>query len=301
MPYLDPLQTCIVTLSAPVLPSIDNLVSYCVQKTCDKKIRLHNCFDILSCLCVLAALGVVIVTILGSNDSKYSRQDPGKVELMAWVVASVALLSIRWMETNSFLCRKLIVDKTDQKVQDKGYVLSDMCSSFNRLILLTALFPTLFCPGIRGMNETYDMFMTLTNVSRLEPANCTGMWNVSSNMNSTLYCLEEGVSYWLVIGSYLAHTIGAYLTTYFGVLACRLKMQMVGFAFPLVLATPLYILMIIALNEAGKTFLNGYIPFNSDDKWLLIAFVCIGWLGQSWLCRHIWHERQHDRLEIAQQ
>ena len=235
------------------------------------------------------------------NDRKNFERDLAKVELIAWVLVSVALLSTRWIETYSYLCRKHLIDKTDQKIQDKGYVLSDMCSSLIRLILLTALFPTLFCPGIRGINETYDMFVTLTNVTRLLPANCTGMWNVSSEMNSTLYCLEEGVSYWFVIGSYLAHTLGAYLTTYFVVLACRLKMQMVGFALPLVLATPLYILLMIAFNEAGEDFSNGFLLLEFDDKWLLLAFICIGWLGQTWLCQHVWHEHQQDRLEIAQQ
>ena len=99
MPYLDPLQTCIVTLSVPVLPSFVNLVSHYLRKTCDKKYRLQNCFNFLSCLCVLAALVVVIDTIVGSNDRKNFKRSLVKDELIAWALVSV----VYKMDRNLFL------------------------------------------------------------------------------------------------------------------------------------------------------------------------------------------------------
>lgn len=299
MPYLDPLQTCLVTLSVPVLPSVVNLVSYCYRKACQLRNSLKKFFNILSSISILTAFIVVIITIAQSDNVKITKRQLENGELLAWVILSVVLMSARWIETYSFLCRRFIEDSKDKRVIDKGYVTTHMCSSFLRIILLIALFPTLYCPDIRGINETYDAFMNLTNTTGSLPLNCIEINITNKNINTTVFCLEEGLSYWLVIGPFLAHTIAAFLTTHFGVLACRLRMQRIGFALPLTIATPLYVLLVVVFNETGVTFANGLLQLKSEDKWLLFAFFIIGWAGQFWICRHAWFKSRQDRLSYA--
>ncbi|XP_052704306.1 chitin synthase chs-2-like isoform X2 [Crassostrea angulata] len=299
MPYLDPLQTCLVTLSVPVIPSVVNLVSYCHRKACQLRNSLKKFFNILSSIFILTAFIVVIITIAQSDNVKITKRQLENGELLAWVILSVVLMSARWIETYSFLCRRFIEDSKDKRVIDKGYVTTHMCSSFLRIILLIALFPTLYCPDIRGINETYDAFMNLTNTTGSLPLNCIEINITNKNINTTVFCLEEGISYWLVIGPFLAHTIAAFLTTHFGVLACRLRMQRLGFALPLTIATPLYVLLVVVFNETDVTFANGLLQLKSEDKWLLFAFFIIGWAGQFWICRHAWFKSRQDRLSYA--
>ncbi|XP_061170797.1 chitin synthase-like isoform X1 [Saccostrea echinata] len=300
MPYLDPLQTCLVTISVPLLPAIVNLVSYCHRKACQIRKGIKKFFNIFFLILLLPAVIIVPYTLFQSSEIKSAKRWPDKGVLVAWILISVVLLSARWIETYSFVCRRFIEDRKDKRVKDKGYVISHMASSIFRIILLIILFPTFYCQNVRGINDTYDKFMSLTKVSGLLPQNCSEFLNFSSpTVNSTVTCSDEGISYWLVIGPYLAHTIGAVLTTHFGVLASRLRMQKLGFAIPLTLATPLYVILLIVLNETDKDFVNGYLLLKADDKWLLVAFFFIGWVGQTWVCRHAWYKQREERMEFA--
>ncbi|XP_052706396.1 chitin synthase-like isoform X2 [Crassostrea angulata] len=313
MPYLDPVQTCLVTLAVPVLPSIVNLISYCHRKACQLRKGIKKLFNLLSSICLIAAFVVLIFSIILRRKEINTEKEPQKVELLAWVVVSVISLSTRWIETYSFLCRRCIEDKKDKRVSDKGYVTSHMCSSFLRIILLIVLFPTLYCPEIRGINETYNAFISMssTNASGLISLNCTEIskpisndthMNLSSTdlQNITVIRKDEGISYRLVINSYVVHIIAAFLTTHFSVLACRLRMQVFGFALPLSLATPLYLILLIVLEETDVDFASNCLHLNAEYKWLLITGFMIGWVGQIWVCRHVWFKNRQDRLEFAQ-
>ncbi|XP_048744160.2 chitin synthase-like isoform X3 [Ostrea edulis] len=298
MPHLDPLQTCVVTLGVPLLPSLVNFIAYFRRKACQFRKGIKKFLNIVCLTFLLAALIIVPYTIVQSNTPKTGKRMPGDGELIAWILISVFTLSARWIETYSFLCRRFIEDKKDKRIKDKGYVISQMASSFFRIILLIALFPTLFCPNIRGIKDTYDKFLSQTNGMCLQSLNNSTILN-SSTTNSTVVCSDDEVSYWLVIGPYLAHTIGAYLTTHFGVLACRLRMQIMGFAIPLTLATPLYVIILIVFHETGVSFASDLLVLKTDEMWLLFVVFFVGWVGQSWLCRHVWFRHREDRMEFA--
>nr|XP_034330196.1 chitin synthase chs-2 isoform X2 [Crassostrea gigas] len=313
MPYLDPLQTCLVTLSIPVFPSIINLVSYCHRKACQLGKGFKKILNLFSCISLIATFVILIISITSEKKDSTTEKEHKNVERLAWVATSVIFLSTRWIETYSFVCRKFIEYKKDRRISDKGYVTSHMCSSFLRIMLLIVLFPTLYCPEIRGINETYNAFISMssTNASGLISLNCTEIskpisndtnMNVSSTdlQNITVICKDEGISYRLVINAYVVHIIAAFLTTHFGVLACRLRMQVVGFALPLTLASPLYLVLLIMFDEIEVDFARNLLNLNAENKWKLVFGFMIGWVGQIWVCRHAWFKNRQDRLEFAQ-
>lgn len=299
MPYTDPLQTCVMTISILFIPSVFDFRSSIDRK----KDNIRKCKRFVSCFFILGSFIAISTTMVLSNEKTNIIRYPKQGELILWSITSIVMMSTRSIkpyfhknkdghdsqterqqgDSNS--------DTNDRQKKKSGSVIMHMFSSLLRIILLLTLFPTVFCPGIREFNETFDAFFSLTNVSGVLPLNCTDLSedsNVTNRFdNITVFCNEEGVSFWLVIIPFLAHCAGTLLTTYFGVLACRLKMQIYGFALPLIVATPLYTISIIVVNETNAKFANGHMRLRSENKWLFLAFFFIGWVGQSLLCRHV--------------
>lgn len=145
-------------------------------------------------------------------------------EFFVWVIFFVVLMFVRWIEIYFFLCRRFIEDSKDKWVIDKGYVIMYMCFSFLRIILLIVLFFILFCFDIWGINDIYDVFMNLINIIGFFFLNCIEINIMNKNINIIVFCLEEGIFYWLVIGLFLVYIIVVFLIMYFGVLVCRLWM-----------------------------------------------------------------------------
>lgn len=296
MPYTDPLQTCVMTISILFLPSVFDFLSSIIRKTTFVR-RFFKPF--ISCFFIIGSFIVTSTIMLLSNKKTNIIRYPNQKELIFWAITSFVMMSTRSIKT--YYYSKATVEGRSQNnttqhencgpKKPSGSVKIHMLSSLLRLILLLTLFPTIFCPGIRGINETFDAFFSLTNVSGLLPLNCSDIsneTNVSNKFdNITVFCNEEGVSFWLVISPFLAHCAGTFLTTHFGVLACRLTMQRYGFAVPLIVATPLYTIIVIVLNETNANFANGHMLLRSENKWLFIVLFCIAWVGQSLLCRHV--------------
>lgn len=305
MPYTDPLQTCGLTISILFLPSVFDFLSSINRnrKHCHEIIRFISIIFILGSF--IATLTTMVLSSAKRNINRYPKQE----ELIFWSITSIVMMSTRSIKTYHFpkpnandenqLRNKTQHDgvnstENDRPKKKSGSVIMHMISSLLRLILLITLFPTVFCPGIRGFEETLDAFFSLTNVSGFLPLNCTDISkdsNISNRFdNITVFCNEEGVSFWLVISPFLTHCAGTFLTTHFGVLACRLTMQRYGFALPLIVATPLYTIIVIVVNETNPKFANGHILLRSENKWLFIVFFIIGWIGQSLLCRHVFRD-----------
>lgn len=290
MPYTDPLQTCVLTISILFLPSVFDFLS-----SIDRGEKMSKYIPFIGGFFILGSFIATLTTMLLSNKKTNIIRYPNQQELIVWSITSFMMMSTRSIKT--YYCPKSkdenqSQNNTNQRSKKKpGSVKIHMLSSISRLILLLTLFPTMFCPGIRGINETFDAFFSLTNVSGFLPLNCTNISkdsNVSNKFdNITVFCNEEGVSFWLVISPFLAHCAGTFLTTHFGVLACRLTMQLYGFAIPLIVATPLYTIIVIVANETNAQFANGHMLLRSENKWLFIVFFCIAWVGQSLLCRHV--------------
>lgn len=315
MPYIDPLQTCVMTISITFLPSVFDTLSsifrekdYCLK---DKIIRYTGYF---SCIFILGSFIATATTMVLSNEKRNIIWYPKQEELILWSITSIVMMSTRSIKTPYFLKDQSNNIPQNGRQQDdinsdeiarrkkSGSVIMHMFSSLLRIILLLTLFPTVFCPGIRRLNETFDAFLSLTNVSGFLPLNCTDISkdsNVSNRFdNITIFCNEEGVSFWLVLSPFLAHCAGTFLTTHFGVLACRYQMQIYGFALPLIVATPLYTIIVIVVNETNVKFANGHMLLRSENEWLLIVFFFIGWIGQSLLCRHVF-ENGKTRIQFS--
>lgn len=303
MPYTDPLQTCALTISILFLPSVFDFLSSINRnrKHCHEYIRFISVIFILGSF--IATLTTMVLLSEKRNIYRYPKQE----ELIIWSINSVVMMSTRSIETyyfrtpnenqpNNKTNHKSMVSNLLKRIKEIkfGLVTMHMISSLLRLILLITLFPTVFCPGIRGLEKTLDAFFSLTNVSGFLPLNCTYISKDSNTSNKfdniTVFCNEEGISFWLVISPFLAHCAGTFLTTYFGVLACRLTMQCYGFALPLIVATPLYTIIVIVVNETNPKFANGHMLLRSENKWLFIVFFIIGWIGQLLLCRHVFRD-----------
>lgn len=145
-------------------------------------------------------------------------------EFFVWVILFVVLMFVRWIEIYLFLCRRFIEDSKDKWVIDKGYVIMYMCFSFLRIILLIVLFFILYCFDIWGINGIYDVFMNLINIIGFFFLNCIEINIMNKNINIIVFCLEEGIFYWLVIGLFVVYIIVVFLIIYFGVLVCRFWM-----------------------------------------------------------------------------
>lgn len=64
--------------------------------------------------------------------------------------------------------------------------------------------------------------MNLINIIGFFFLNCIEINIMNKNINIIVFCLEEGLFYWLVIGLFLVYIIVVFLIIYFGVLVCRL-------------------------------------------------------------------------------
>lgn len=304
MPYTDPLQTCALTISILFLPSVFDFLSS------KNRIWKHECPKYIRFISVIFILGSFIATLTTmvlSSEKRNINRYPKQEELIIWSINSIVMMSTRSIKTYYFrkpnenqprkeTKHNRIISILLKMIKQKqfGLVIMHMISSLLRLTLLITLFPTVFCPGIRGFEKTLDAFFSLTNVSGFLPLNCTDISKDSNTSNKfdniTVFCNEEGVSFWLVISPFLAHCAGTFLATHFGVLACRLTMQCYGFALPLIVATPLYTIIVIVVNEINPKFANGHMLLRSENKWLFIVFFIIGWIGQSLLCRHVFRD-----------
>lgn len=311
MPNLDPLQTCVLTISVSFFPSVSRLIMLimnCKNEEKWEKIILNSISSIFS---LASFIGVLLSSHL-SNEDTNAKHLQKRENVTIWTLTAVSMLSTRWIDIhfhpsnyermpetrNSYQPVENTANSTDKY---KGYVILNMCSSCLRLILLIILFPTVFCYGVRGLNKTIEKYVHLSTITGLMPLNCTEiskLTNITSTIdNSTVVCNEEGISYWLVFGQFLAHIAGAFVTTHFGVLACRLKMQRYGFAVPLVIATPLYVIIVIIINETPINFAKDLFMLRSDQKWILIVIFVIGWAGQFTFCKHVF-KNYKDRIEL---
>lgn len=310
MPDLDPLQTCILTISISFFASFGNVFKFVLDIRHGIK---EKSMVIWSYILILPSLIGILLSTSFSNEESSAIQK--KENITVWTLAVVCMMSTRWIDTYFFqnitqpngYVKLPTGTKNDENepnntkdAEEKGYVTLHICSSFLRLLLLIVLFPTVFCFDVRGINETYELYKNMTSVTGLVPLNCTDiskLTNVTSRIdNSTTVCSEEGISYWLVFVPFLAHNAGGYFTTHLGVLACRLRMQMFGFAIPLVLATPLYVIILILINELSINFANDLLVLRSDQKWILFVIFIFGWAGQFLICPHVF-ENCKERIE----
>lgn len=305
MPNLDPLQTCVLTISISFFPSVSSLIMSIMYY-----LNIHTCkgiskIIILNSISSIFSLSSFIGVMLYSHSSKEvtnANHLQKRENITIWTLTAVSMLSTRWIKIyfnqDSYQRMKNKEISTDEY---KGYVILNMCSSCLRLMLLIILFPTVFCYGVRGLNQTYEKYVHLSTITGLVPLNCTEiskLTNITSTIdNSTVVCNEEGISYRLVLGQFLAHNAGAFVTTHFGVLACRLRMQLYGFAVPLVIATPLYVIIVIMINEIPINFANDLFVLSSDQKWRLIVLFIIGWAGQFTFCEHVF-KNYKERIEL---
>lgn len=317
MPDLDPLQTCILTIAITCLPSFGIVFKFLLHKRHGVKEKI---MAILSCIFILPSLiGILLSTALSNEKSNAIQK---KENITLWTLAAVCMMSTRWIDTYVFQKNKeqkqpkdytKLVNQTENDEQNEqnepnnkkdteeiGHVTLHICSSFLRLLLLIVLFPTVFCYDVRGINETYELYKNMTSITGIVPLNCTEiskLTNVSSIIdNSTVVCSEEEISYWFVFVPFLVHNAGGYFTTHLGVLACRLKMQKFGFAIPLVLATPLYVIILILISESSLNFANDLLVLRSDQKWILIVIFVPGWAGQFLICPSVF-ENCKERIE----
>lgn len=304
MPYTDPLQTCALTISILFLPSVNDVLSS-INRGDNLKSKPK---PFISCLFIFGSFVATSTTMLLSNEKTNINRYPSQKKLILWSITSFIMMSARSIKTYYSKPKDEIQSqnnteehKNDKPKPSSASVKIHMLSSLLRLIILITLFPTIYCPGIRGINETFDAFFSLTNASEFLPINCTDMSkdsNISNTFdNITAFCNEEGVSFWLVLSPFLTHCAGTIFTTHFGVLACRLTMQLNGFALPLIVATPLYTIIVIVMNETNPKFANGHMLLRSENKWLFIGFFCIAWVGQSLLCRHVFKNGK-TRIEL---
>lgn len=324
MPYIDPLQTCVMTISISFLPSVIDFSSSMYQEEEEKRDVIYLCEQCFRCILIPGSFIATATTMVMSNDKRNIIQYPKQGELVIWSITSIVMISTRSIKTY-YLFKNTISsngtqnnicqnegqqddnnsenkqNKNDPTKKNSGSVIMHMFSSLLRIIFLLILFPTLFCPGIRGFNETFDLFLSFKNVSGFLPLNCTNISkdsNVSKRFdNIPVICNEEGVSFWLIMSAFLGHSAGTLLATHVGVLACRLTTQIYGFALPLIVATPLYTIIVIVVNETNVKFANDHLLLRSENKWLLIVFFVIGWVGQAHLCRHVFKNGE-TRLQL---
>ncbi|KAK3091198.1 hypothetical protein FSP39_017898 [Pinctada imbricata] len=78
-------------------------------------------------------------------------------------------------------------------------------------------------------------------------------------------------------------------------------MQRVGFSVPLLLATPVYVVILIILKENNVDLLQDRIGLNNISGDYKVALVCfiIGWFAQLWICRHVWESDGEERLAFT--
>nr|AHX26699.1 chitin synthase [Leptochiton asellus] len=125
--------------------------------------------------------------------------------------------------------------------------------------------------------------------------NATFVGTPDPDENSVHLTQEAIRHHFLAYGPMWALMVSTLLCSYFGMMACKLCMQLIGFAMPMLLATPAT-LAVILLQCMGPNWIPShlnlivwYCPEQSGSM-LPFHYICLGllWLSQMIIASHIW-------------
>ncbi|KAK3089453.1 hypothetical protein FSP39_003735 [Pinctada imbricata] len=301
-PSLNPLEFTVVTVTIPAVIGFVHVVAYCGRRR--KTEYGWNTRKIVKQLLNLVAMFLLLGLLIGVPViiTQNSTVISSKAEFIGWEIASVVLLSTRWIETYSSrnIGKKGCSIPITSRALEEGHAVVHLCSSFFRLIVAIIVFPTIFCNGIRDINDTFEQFSRQTE-------NVTGFLHETICPNTTISnasiaCTDRlEVTLWNVLGPFLVHFLSAMLANHCAVVACKLCMQTFSFSIPLSLASPVYVVILIVLSETNTEVLYDGIGFNtiSNEYGILLGFFIAGWLAQLWICNHVWGSAGEERLAFT--
>lgn len=277
MPKLNSVEVCAYTAGMPLVPSIMYSIFY--GRKCTKRC----CKQILNILAIiLQAIGITAVPLYKLFKDQI---DTGEA---IWMIVASLLVSVRWCETylqtsrESSIFRKLF----DYKNHSETHCVSTFVSSFMRIVLMLILFPTFFAKDIVEPSKAFSPKPEMYIDCPLNVANAT----IQSTIRCTRYADES------IMNPFLVHFFTCMALYYSAVLATKLCMDRICFGIALAVSTPVYVIAILISSVNHNSISNKFIPeANLSDVYIMAGLFLVAWLGQLWICRHIWYS-SHNRI-----
>lgn len=222
---------------------------------------------------------------------KLRNDQIGPVDTFLMFFAAV-FVSVSWFETyfkysKNSIFRKLLAYEDRQATQ----TVSSLITSFFRLVLVVALFPTFLCPGVHEPTIAFSDCITIAQTTSTE----------NTTIHQGCYTSTNYADAWLLT-PFLVHFFTTIVVFYTAVVVVRLCMDKACFCVALSLGTPVYVTCIIVArlfnnnNWISATWMSKEDSTDAGVYTMLIVFI-IAWLSQLWTCRHIWFS-SHDRMTV---
>ncbi|XP_033757151.1 chitin synthase chs-2-like [Pecten maximus] len=291
MPFVGPVETSAILAAIPGIPTIVQAIF--IRNVHRSKWTIRLIITVVTALVMMAS--VVVMCVFNAGRGSNSTED---TELMIWIIASCVLLSLRWVETYITRNKEGTENKYNTALGSSGNdgdSFNFLVSSVLRLLVALVLISQYFCRGIRGIETTFHLFRNIDHSGNngavaMPPSNCTPS-------NTTVCPTPYPYTVWLpweILPSFLVHFFSSALVYHLAITACKLCMQRVCFAIPLVIASPVYVIATFVSLEAGldwsQSMFDGNRPQASNSIYMALVVFFAAWIAQVWSCRQAWHE-----------